>query len=100
MTDEEKIALKAACVQAAATLKAARHMRAGEPTDPVDFAKFAADLYASVIAIKWGFPATEGEAITRGREDILGPPHSAGETADAAKRDTRRAPRSRPRRAR
>jgi hypothetical protein len=57
MTDEEKIALKVACVQAAATLKAAQHMKSGEPTDPDECAKFAATLYAAVIAANLGASA-------------------------------------------
>jgi hypothetical protein len=74
MTDEEKVAAKAACVQAVATLIAAKHMRAGEPINPDECVKLAATLYANVATIKWEPEhAAEGPAITRGRERIFSP---------------------------
>jgi hypothetical protein len=70
MNDEQGAALKAACVQAAATLMAARHIHAGEPTSPDACANMAAVLYASVAAIKWETHAPAGEAIKQAQEAI------------------------------
>jgi hypothetical protein len=59
MTDEEKIALKPACLQAAATMMAAREMRGStKEGDPDECARLAALLYASVVALDWGVPTT------------------------------------------
>jgi hypothetical protein len=51
MTDEEKIALKAACMQHATALKNAEHPRV--PIDAEECAKFAKELYSRVTGRRW-----------------------------------------------
>jgi len=56
MPDPEKNranALKAACIQAAATLLADPNMRS---INPRECAKMAAEIYANVVEIDWKFP--------------------------------------------
>ena len=52
MTDEEKIALKAACMQHATALKGAEHPRV--PNDAEECAKLAKELYRQVTGRHWG----------------------------------------------
>ena len=56
MTIEEKSAMKAACVQAAATLIAARDNRTGH-IDVEECIKLAALIYVRVVACDWREPA-------------------------------------------
>jgi len=56
MTVEEKRAMKAACVQAAATLIAARNNGKGQ-IDVEECIKLAALLYVRVITADWREPA-------------------------------------------
>jgi hypothetical protein len=51
MTDEEKIALKAACMQHATALNSAAHPRV--PIDAEECAKLAKELYRRVTARHW-----------------------------------------------
>jgi hypothetical protein len=51
MTDEEKIALKAACLEHAKALNAATHP--GAPIDADDCAKLAKELYRQVTGTRW-----------------------------------------------
>ena len=53
MTDEEKRGMKAACVQAAATLIAARDSRRPGGIDLDECANLAALLYVRVVAVDW-----------------------------------------------
>ena len=55
MTSEEKRAMKAACVQAAATLIAARD-NAKDQIDVEECIKLAALLYVRVVTIDWREP--------------------------------------------
>jgi hypothetical protein len=56
MSDEEKIALKTACLKAAAALMAARYADTEKATDVVECAKLTAELYTRMIAINWAEP--------------------------------------------
>jgi len=51
MTDEEKIALKAACMQPAMALNGAAHP--GVPIDGEECAKLAKELYRQVTGRHW-----------------------------------------------
>jgi hypothetical protein len=53
MTDEEEIALKAACVQAAATLIATRDTGKDKVIDAGECARIAGDLYTQITAMDW-----------------------------------------------
>ena len=56
MTDEEKRGMKAACVQAAATLIAARDSSRPGGIDLDECAKLAALLYVRVVVVDWKQP--------------------------------------------
>ncbi len=57
MTNDEKIALKAACMQAAATLIAARGInKGGVESELPECARIAASLYTRVFAVDWRVP--------------------------------------------
>jgi hypothetical protein len=55
MTDEEKIALKVACVQAAATMMAGKEkgVTADAKADAAECAKRARELFSEVVQTSW-----------------------------------------------
>jgi hypothetical protein len=65
MTNEEKTSLKAACLQAATTLIAARDTIKGA-VDVDECVKLAAELYCRVTAMNWRPDSTSGEAVRVG----------------------------------
>jgi hypothetical protein len=68
MTNEEKTSLKAACLQAATTLTAARDSIKGA-VDVDECVKLAAELYCRVTAMNWQPDSTLHEAVHAGRLD-------------------------------
>ena len=65
MTNEEKTSLKAACLQAATTLIAARDSIKGA-VDVDECVKLAAELYWRVTAMNWRQEGTSDEAVHAG----------------------------------
>jgi len=65
MTNEEKTSLKAACLQAATTLIAARDSVKGA-VDVDECVKLAAELYCRVTAMNWRQEGTSNEAVHAG----------------------------------
>jgi len=63
MTNEEKTSLKAACLQAATTLIAARDCGKGA-VDVDECIKLAAELYCRLTAINW-WPESTGDRVLR-----------------------------------
>jgi hypothetical protein len=62
MTNEEKTSLKAACLQAATTLIAARDCGKGV-VDVDECVKLAAELYCRLTAMNWRPESTADEAF-------------------------------------
>lgn len=68
MTNEEKTSLKAACLQAATTLIAARDSIEGA-VDVDECVKLAAELYCRVTAMNWHRESRSNEAVHAGHPD-------------------------------
>jgi hypothetical protein len=65
MTNEEKTSLKAACLQAATTLIAARDSIKGA-VDVDECVKLAAELYCRVTTTNWRHESTSDKAVHAG----------------------------------
>ena len=69
MTAEEKSAMKAACVQAAATLIAARDSSKGQ-IDVEECVTLAALIYVRVATTDWREPTTQSDADSLALEPV------------------------------